>query len=82
VELQEQMYAHFERARDLNNGAKARPRSAVLVRRSTEEAKRIRRAAQARAMTFSGYILRALHRSWDVARTIPELFPHPQPHQS
>jgi len=79
VELQEQMYAHFVRPRELNDGAKPRPRTTVLIRCSTGEAKRIRRAAQVRAMTMSGYVLRALHRSWDVANTVPEFVPHPQP---
>jgi len=77
VELQEQMYANFERVREVGSGAKPRPRTTVLVRCSNSEAKRIRRAAQLSAMTISGYVLRALHRSWDVARTMPVLPPHP-----
>ena len=80
VELQEQMYANFERVREVGSGAKPQPRSTVLIRCSREEAKRIRRAARLTAMTISGFVLRALHRSWEVARTIPELFPDPQPH--
>lgn len=80
VALQEQMYANFPRAWEPDSRAKPRPRTTVLIRCSNDEAKRIRRAAQVRAMTISGYVLRALHRSWDVAHTVvPELVPHAQP---
>jgi uncharacterized protein (DUF1778 family) len=82
VELQEQMYANFARAREMNSGARPRPRTTVLVRCSNDEAKRIRKAARVRAMTISEYVLRSLHRAWDVAQTLPEIVPHAPPQET
>jgi hypothetical protein len=41
-----------------------RPRTTLHVYCSAEEAQRIRHAAQVRATTISGFVLRSLHRCW------------------
>lgn len=42
------------------------PRTTVLLRCSTEESERIRRAAEMRDTTICGFVLHCLKRSWDV----------------
>jgi hypothetical protein len=44
----------------------AGPRTAVLLRCSTQEADRIRVAAQRRETSISGFVLHSLHRAWQV----------------
>jgi uncharacterized protein (DUF1778 family) len=44
------------------------PRTAVLVRCSTEEAERIRATAKQTGATISGYVLRALTHSWIIRK--------------
>jgi len=43
------------------------PRTTMLLRCSREESERIRRAARSRDATISGFVLHALHRSWNSA---------------
>lgn len=42
------------------------PRTTLLLRCSTEQSERIRRAAKMRDTTICGFVLRCLKRSWDV----------------
>lgn len=49
------------------------PRTAILVRCSAEEAARIRAGAQQRGATISGYVLRALTRSWKIKKDVATL---------
>jgi len=51
--------------------ALTRPRTAVLVRCSTEEAKRIRAAAERHGETISAYVLLRLRRDWEAHRLRP-----------
>jgi uncharacterized protein (DUF1778 family) len=46
------------------------PRTAILLRCSTEESERIHRVAKARDTTISGFVLDSLRRSWDVERNL------------
>jgi uncharacterized protein (DUF1778 family) len=48
-----------------------RPRTAVLVRCSSEEADRVRAAAERHGETISGYVLLRLGRAWDAGRARP-----------
>lgn len=53
------------------------PRTAVLVRCSAEEAKRIRLAASRREIPISSFVLQVLHRSWDATAKVA--ITHPEP---
>jgi hypothetical protein len=52
-------------------GARAvRPRTTLHIYCTTDEAKRIRNAAQSRKMTISGFVLGCLRRSWEVESSL------------
>ncbi|HXZ13666.1 MAG TPA: hypothetical protein VEG64_14875 [Candidatus Sulfotelmatobacter sp.] len=64
-ELRRRAYLHVLRAPG--------PRTAILVRCSTEEAEWIRASAEQRGATISGYVLRALTRSWKIKKGVAAL---------
>ena len=49
------------------------PRTAILLRCSMDESKRIRAAAKVRESTICGFVLYSLRRSWDAEKLIPTL---------
>jgi len=51
-----------------------RPRTTLHVYCTVDEAHRIRRAAQTRAMTISGLVLSSLHRSWLAEKAVGKMY--------
>ncbi len=78
VQFEENLFANsgfhdLRRLGDLHAIRAAGPRTAILVRCSTEEAQRIRASAKQRGATISGYVLRALTRSWKIKKDVAAL---------
>lgn len=48
-----------------------KPRTTMLIRCSTEEAKRIRAAAQHRSTSISDFVIQTLRRAWKVREAFP-----------
>jgi uncharacterized protein (DUF1778 family) len=76
VQFEEQQLARFRRNPELNRLPRrpaARPigpRAAFLLRCSAEEAKQIRAVANLTDRSISGFVLRTLRQSWDVAERL------------
>ena len=82
--IEERLRENLDMVRSLNlripGGASVRgpsekasgPRTALLIRCSTEEASRIRAAARRKRMTVNGYVLDALSRNWRVHEHLQE----------
>ncbi len=64
VSVEERFFGRVSRLAPLPLRRPAGPRACLLIRCSTEEAKRIRTAAKSRQMTICGYVLYCLERSW------------------
>jgi hypothetical protein len=70
VEFEEILVAKGHRVQALNRTLSRTPirtigpRTTILLRCSTEESQRIRRAARMRDTTISGFVLQSLRRSW------------------
>ena len=74
VEFEEKLFLELSRFRHSNRVLMSRrlllphgPRTTILLRCSNEDSHRIRRAAQRRAVTISGFIRQCLRRSWSAA---------------
>ena len=82
VGFEEVLFARFKRIDTLKRILFGRPlrlpgpRTALLLRCSTEESKRIRAVAKNRETTISAFVLWSLRRSWDTAEQVP-LVPRP-----
>jgi uncharacterized protein (DUF1778 family) len=78
LRMEEMLFARLSRFQEFNRMASRTavrppgPRTAILLRCSVHEAKRIRAAAERRRITISGFVLHALRRSWKVAEEIRE----------
>lgn len=78
VEFDEHIMARGDSMRRLNRTLSRAPirgpgpRTAILLRCSTEESERIRRAARMRAITISGFVLHSLKRSWEIEANLFE----------
>ena|SRR5215469_13191050 len=77
VDFEERLYNDFTRYQKLDRTVFVRrvslpkgPRTTVLLRCSAEDGKRIRRAAERRGMTISGFIRQCLRRSWHAAQNV------------
>ena len=73
LQMEELLFARLSRFQEFNRlsiRAPARPpgpRTAILLRCSEDEAKRIRATAERRQTTISGFVLHAIRRSWKVS---------------
>jgi hypothetical protein len=77
VQFEERLYVDFTRFRKLDRTVFVRhvalprgPRTTILLRCSAEESKRIRRAAERRGTTISGFIRQCLRRTWHAAENV------------
>jgi uncharacterized protein (DUF1778 family) len=81
VAFEEALHAKLTRFRELNGALERRyirgpgPRTNILLRCSREESKRIRKAAEGREMTISGFLVHSLRRSWAIADQITARHP-------
>ena len=73
VEFQERMFAKMTSVSELPLGGQqtlVKPRTTIHIRCSSEDARRIREAAQRRQTTISGFVLHTLNTSWRLAKTM------------